>query len=215
VSAKAANDRPTQEERRTATRARVANAAADVLAQNGYATLTTRAVAREAGVSQPTVMHYFTARGLLLTEAMGLLCDRIVDEVEALSAGLASAAESAPAMLDHLWDGMKSPAGVAIGQVWCAAWSNPELSPVVADFDRRHVDATLEAMRRVYPPDVDAGRLAAFVELALATLKGTLLLRPVVGPAELDERWAIVRPPLAQAAADVLDDAGAPSRRRI
>lgn len=200
--------RPTQEERRTATRARVADAAAEALAQEGYAALTTRSVARRAGVSQPTVMHYFATRSLLLTEAMRLLCDAIVADAEAFITGLPSGDASAPAMLDQLWEGLKSPAGVAIGQVWCAAWSDAELTPIVADFDRRHVDVVLEAMRRAYPPNVDAGRLASFVELALATLKGTLLLRPVVDPSELDERWAIVRAPLVRVAADVLDGTG-------
>lgn len=195
--------RPTQEERRTATRARVAGAAADCLAQDGQAMVTTRAVAQRAGVSQATVMHYFATRVQLLSDAMGLLCDRILDEVQALSAQPPPDGEGGPTMLDHFWEQFKSPSGVAIAQVWCAGWSDPELTPVVANFDRRHIEATTVAMRRASPPDVDPEQLSAYVELVLATMKGILLLRPVTTAAELDARWDAVRPALIRAGYDL------------
>lgn len=199
--------RRTQQQRRDATRASVVVAAAGALAEDGYAALTTRSVAQRADVSQATVMNYFPTRGLLLTEAMGHLCHSIIDEVESLGAGLPSEDQGGPEMLDRLWERTREPGGVAIGQVWCAAWSDSELTPVVADFDRRHVEALLIAMQRVYPPDIDRERLAAYVELILASIKGILLLRPVMSPEQLDARWAIVRPLLANVAGSVLASA--------
>lgn len=197
--------RPTQEERRAATRAGVVAAAVETLAEHGHGALTTRAVAQRAGVSQATVMHHFGTRSALLTEAMGTLCRSIVDEVEALSSGIPQGAPDGPGMLDHLWERMRGPGGLAIGQAWCAAWSDDELTPVIAEFDRAHVEALFVAMRRVHPPDVDLDRLAAYVELALATMKGVLLLAAVVSPSELDARWASVRPLLVRAGAEFAD----------
>lgn len=190
--------RQAQEERRNATRARVVGATADGLAQDGYAAVTTRAVAQRAGVSQATVMHYFSTRVALLAEAMGLLCDRILKDVETLSATTPDGTDE-PTMLDHLWEQYKSPNGVAIAQLWCAGWADPEMTAVVADFDRRHVELTTTAMRRFSSPDVDPQSLAEYVELVLATLKGLILLRPATTPAELDARWGLVRPSLMRA----------------
>ncbi|MEV4420590.1 TetR family transcriptional regulator [Patulibacter sp. NPDC049589] len=197
--------RPTQEERRAATRASIVAAAVEALAQDGYVALTTRSVAQRAGVSQASVMHYFATRGLLLTAAMTTLCRLIVDEVEARAADLPSDDGSGAAILDHLWDQLRGPRGTAIGQVWCAAWSDDDLTPVVAEFDREHIQATLSAMQRAYPPDTDPERLSAYVELVLATMKGLLLVGPVTTPEGLCARWATVRPMLIRAGADLRD----------
>jgi AcrR family transcriptional regulator len=197
--------RPTQEQRRTATRAKVAAAAAETMLVDGYAALTIRAVAGRAEVSQGTVMHYFATRQLLLEEAATELGVRLLGEVAGLAGDAAIAEDDVPAMLDELWKHFRAPLGVAIGQLWCAAWSDSDLVEVVAGFERRSTATTVAAMRRVHPPSVDTARLEGFVELVLATLKGLLILTPITGVDDVDERWKGVRPYLVLAARDVVD----------
>lgn len=54
------------EQMRTATRTAVIHSAMDLFAQNGYAHTTTRAIAREAGISTGLMYHYFDSKESLL-----------------------------------------------------------------------------------------------------------------------------------------------------
>jgi AcrR family transcriptional regulator len=64
-----AKPRQTQEQRRNRTKERVLNAALDILAEQGYARLTTTAVAARAGVSRGAQENYFRTKTDLIAAA--------------------------------------------------------------------------------------------------------------------------------------------------
>src|SRR5262245_61566611 len=61
--------RQTQEQRRRSTKERVLNAALDILAEQGYARLTTTAVAARAGVSRGAQENYYRTKTDLIAAA--------------------------------------------------------------------------------------------------------------------------------------------------
>jgi AcrR family transcriptional regulator len=82
--------RQTQDERRRKTRERVLNAALDILAEDGYARLTTTAVAARAGVSRGAQENYFRTKTDLIAAATAYAMDAATQQA-AISAKEAGA----------------------------------------------------------------------------------------------------------------------------
>ncbi|MEV4422386.1 helix-turn-helix domain-containing protein [Patulibacter sp. NPDC049589] len=194
--------RPTQAERRAATRARVLDAAMAGLVDDGYATLTTRAVAERAGVAQSTVMHHFGTREELLSEAMSLIGVRLIEEVLADAQREPRGPLDRAELLDGLWARYKSPAGLAIGNLWIAAWNAPELAGVIRQLEERVTDAIVAAAEHLAPEAADPG-LRAFVDGTQAMMRGLVVLVPITGVDDVDARWETIRPLMLRAASGV------------
>lgn len=87
--------RPTSRERGESTRAALFQAAAELIAEEGWGSVTTRAIAARAGVPHGAVGYHFNGRGELLREAaIGALA-----ELLALPVALASQATSVTELL--------------------------------------------------------------------------------------------------------------------
>lgn len=196
--------RATQAERRAATRGRVIDAAMTALVEDGYAAVTTRAVAERAGVAQSTVMHHFGTREDLLTEAMSLVGVRIIEEiVDEITAGIDRTPSDRPELedvLDLLWQGFQSPKGLAVSNLWVAAWTAPELVEVVQRLEQSVTAVIVDAAARLTPVEADDPGLRGYVEGALAMMRGLIVLLPFTSADDLAARWAAIRPLMVRAA---------------
>jgi len=74
--------RQTQEQRRRNTKERVLNATVDILAEEGYARLTTTAVATRAGVSRGAQENYFRTKTDLIAAATAYAMDAATRQAE-------------------------------------------------------------------------------------------------------------------------------------
>src|SRR5438128_10458856 len=111
----------TRAEQRDATRLAIVEAAIDCLAEDGYASLTTRRVAERAGVAQSTLMLHFETRELLLVEAVSHLALKMADEaLEQIDLAAMRTPRHRDAVLDQAWREFTSPQALAAAQI-CVA----------------------------------------------------------------------------------------------
>lgn len=72
------SQRRTQADRTRVTREKLMQAAIDVLLEQGYSRLTTKEVARVAGVSNGALMHHFTSKAELVVAATAMVYDEAI-----------------------------------------------------------------------------------------------------------------------------------------
>ena len=187
--------RRTQAERRATTRTALLEAALAALAQDGYAQLTTRGVARRAGVAQATQQHHFATKSELVAETMRLATWRLADEVlQRLGPEHLADAGRQEAMLDELWRIHRSDVFKAALELWVAARTDDELRAAMADLVQE-VREMVAAGTAALVGDRDPG-LAERVTVTLAAIRGYAMLAPVVAPDELDRTWEQAKPHL-------------------
>ena len=133
-----AERKPTRAEQRAATRLAIIEATVDCLTDDGYAALTTRAVADRAGIAQSTVMHHFETREALLVEAVTHVAFRLAeDALDRVDLAALRAPEQREAVLDEAWREFSSPQALAAAQLWAAVWTEPDLAPTLRELEER------------------------------------------------------------------------------
>lgn len=103
-----------QQDRSTSTRAKVLDAAVDVLLELGYANTTTALVADRAGVSRGAMQYHFRTRAELLAAAVEYLVDRLIADVELAAAQLPppDGEDRLSAVIDLVWSSLSAPLAV-------------------------------------------------------------------------------------------------------
>ena len=135
----------TQEERSAATRAALLDATIEVLAEDGYAGLTTTKVAARAGVTRGAQVHHFPSRESLVIAAVAHLLDRTTtDLAEVLSA---HPDLSIGDLLDLLWKSFRGPVFQAVLQLSAARPAESELQESL-----RRLDQTITRLVRDRAP---------------------------------------------------------------
>lgn len=201
-----APERLTRAQQRAATRQALLDATAACLIEEGYRGLTTRTVAERAGVSQSTVMHHFPTRDAFLVEAVTHLGQRLAEE------GLAQIdltdlqrPEHREAVFDQTWRQFTSPEALAASQLWNAAWTEPELLPILQDLERRMGSLLFASAGTLFPEQADDPRLPALLDTLVSAIRGLSIAIPITGREVADARWSAVKQVLLHAAADILD----------
>lgn len=134
------DDRTPKQDRSRATRARLLEAAIDVLAERGFAGATVAVIAEQAGVSRGAAQHHFRTREELLTGALEHMFDERMAEIRELAAELPRGPDRTVAVVTGLTDYFTGPLFRAALQVWTAAAADPalrdEIVPLEARFGR-------------------------------------------------------------------------------
>jgi AcrR family transcriptional regulator len=200
--------RVTRVEQREATRRALVEAAADCLAREGYAALTTRRVAELAGVAQSTLMHHFETRDALLVEAVTTLALRLgADALQEIDLGRLNLPEHREAVLDQAWRQFTSPEALAVAQIWSAAWFEPELAATLRALEAR-IDAILdEIAQTLFGEQSSDPRFPGMIGAAVALIRGLVMAIPVSGREVVEARWQTIKPLLLDGAARLLDEA--------
>src|SRR5437868_13009061 len=133
---------PTQAERTASTRARLLDAALDVLTEQGYAATTTIEVAKRAGVSRGAQLHHFPTKAELLTAAVYHLCERRTAEFRKAFADAEAGADRLETAIDLLWSMFRGPTFVAWVEVWVASRTDPDPRAPARELDRRLMAAS-------------------------------------------------------------------------
>ena len=167
-------------ERGAATRARLMEAAAQLIAERGWGGVTTRLVAERARVNQALVHYHFGSMDVLLREAaMTRMAPELTAAVGPLTGGgpLASALQEAVASLERFEPGSRS--AVLMAEVLLRSTRDP----VLADRMGGEIQAFRAALERRLEEASEAGEIRTDVPprvlatIVGATLDGLLLQR--------------------------------------
>ena len=169
MSSRAALPRQPRQQRSQATRERLLDAAGQLLAEVGVERLSTNLVARRAGVTPPTLYHYFADKYALLR----LLGQRLMAAQNALVPldALSSEETIARVLLDHVALTRASPGGVWVMRMLRAV---PQLADVRLDSHRALAEALAAAAMAQYPqadPVTHRRRARLCVDLGYAAIE--------------------------------------------
>jgi AcrR family transcriptional regulator len=186
--------RRSQAERRAVTRTALLSATIEVLADVGYARLTTADVCARAGVTRGAQAHYFATKADLVTEALLYLTEEMLGEL--LTTRIASTGgvrARYAALLDRLWEIFSARRADAHLQLFVAARTDDELRRHLVAFDRRIARTLTDAAERVTPDLVRRDDFKPLMNTALATIRGLRLLRAVTSERQVRAKWPDAR----------------------
>ncbi|GAB2471022.1 TetR/AcrR family transcriptional regulator [Jatrophihabitans fulvus] len=128
-------DRPPQQDRSRATRARLLEAAIRCLAELGWTASTVAVVAERAGVSRGAAQHHFPTREALFTAALEHVTGERTEQLRRELAGRERLdAEQVVALVFDLYSGTFFRAALML---WVAAASDPQLRDQVVPLEAR------------------------------------------------------------------------------
>ncbi|MDN5919426.1 MAG: TetR/AcrR family transcriptional regulator [Pseudonocardia sp.] len=148
-------------------RQRLLDAAAELIAERGWAAVSTRAVAERAGLASGLVHYHFASVQALLSQAALAVMHRVAAETGPLLAGVGDRSELAEALAASLdaYSGT-DPVSVLFVETYLAATRDPELRTGVAEVivQFRAVLATRLAELGVVEPESTAAVLGAAMD---------------------------------------------------
>ncbi|WP_040775226.1 TetR/AcrR family transcriptional regulator [Nocardia pneumoniae] len=184
-----------REEQKRATRVRLLDAAADLLAERGYSALSTLAVQRAAGVSRGALLHHFPTIDALVSELVAHLVARNEAAVREAADRLGDGSDPVLRALTALYESMARPAAQAEFELWAAARTDPSLAEALRAAERQAGRDLHRVVDALFGPEFVAHpRYPAVRDLTVAILRGTAMSRPLrsterAAAATID-RWA-------------------------
>lgn len=185
---------PTQE-RAVATRLKLLDAAVDELVENGYARLTTSAVAHRAKVSRGAQQRYFPHKELLVEEAVGHLVERQNAELHARIEVMPSGPARVRAALDLVFELYAGQLFAAVLELAFAARTEPSLASIVNAKEQEIGHTLQQAAAELLGHDLaKRPQFAQRWATALAAARGLALLRVLGHPEKaVQAQWAFSR----------------------
>jgi AcrR family transcriptional regulator len=158
-------------------------AAAEVIAERGFAETRTSDVAERAGVSAPNVLYYFESKDALLQQALEWDEEQYWRTVDPALEGMASATEKIAYLLESLTEPPEGPHGWTL---WIESWAQALHSPVVRDFvdrgtRRLHDMLALVAREGIAAGEFDARFSPEEFSLALVAMMDGLMVNARLG----------------------------------
>lgn len=179
--------RRTQQERSTATRARVLDATMASLVEDGYAATTISRVQDRAGVARGTLLHHFPTRAVLLASVVEDVAARRLRVLEDRD----HAAGGWDAAVDLVWGDLQSPVFLAVLELWVAARTDTDLRDALVPVERIVFESVHRAIT-VLVDDADP-RVPTLVQFTIDLLTGstmtTLLVDDIRPQQVLLDRW--------------------------
>lgn len=188
--------RQSQEERSRLMRARLLEAAVEVLVERGFAGTTTTLVSERAGVSRGAQLHHFPTKNDLVFAA-------VEHVMNARSAELTAAAEALPvgrsrtrAVLQLFADHFTSPMFTAALELWVAARTDAELLALVGPLEQQMGRASHRLAVRLLEVDESAPGRRELIQATLDLIRGLGLASTISSDSarrkRILDRWATV-----------------------
>lgn len=197
--------RRTQAERRAATRRALLDATLEVLAEVGYAGLTTSQVVARAGVTRGAQAHYFATKADLVVQALRHLTDRLVEEMVSQPVRpVEGEKDQYETLLNRLWEVNAGMASTALLELFVASRTDPELREHLNRFDREVSRSLADTALTVAPTFAARPDAQALLVTGIATIRGLWLLRAVATERQIRRYWPAARQQLLVGAG--LDD---------
>lgn len=166
-------ERRTQAERREETRERLLRAAIGCLREEGYPGLTTREVARRAGVSQGAQAYHFPSRADMVAGVVEWLGERWVAQFEGIPASLGKpgVASGTAALLDMIWDLCSSADTGMLIEIWVASAQDPDLRRRLAAAEEEAFEAGVRIVREMMGDGISAD-FERRLRIVVASMRG-------------------------------------------
>ena len=166
-------ERRTQAERTETTRAALLEATIELLGEVGYGALTTREVARRAGVSRGAQTHHFPAKSELVAAAIEHLFVEQIARFRATFEQVPPAQRDLGAAVGMLWDIVGGPSYAPVLELVVAARTDDELRVVVHAMTTSFEHTVADLLTDLFPgfDGNDAG-VAMLVDLAFSIVQG-------------------------------------------
>lgn len=178
-----------QQERATATRGRLLDAAFTCLLEEGYAAATVGRVQQVAGVARGTLLHHFPTRSALMA---GVVEDVVEHRLEVLTTSRVG--DPAPAswddVVDLVWHELQSPPFAVALELWVAARTDPDLREALLPLQERIYATVHHGVTRLAGAEHE--RAPMLVQFTIDLLTGAHLagvLRPRTGTSAVVEAW--------------------------
>lgn len=187
--------RPTQAERREATRVRIVEATLACLAEEGFAATGVAQVVARAGVSRGAWAHHFpTMEALILASAEHLLAsvhDRLDEMLRALAAGGRPAEDLITSAWTEFFTGEVNEIYL---ELLVASRRNPALAAILHDLSGRIMEKLSAVAEAHFAPAPNAvGGVAQTLMLGRWLMRGMALEAHLLPPALLAEHLALWR----------------------
>lgn len=182
-----------QADRRAETTKRLLDATIECLAEDGYVATTTRRVAERAGVSQGAQQHYFPTKAALVDAAMTRLVDQLLADAATRGLDVGTERERAAALLDLIWEIHHLPVTPAVLELFNVARTEPALAQRVAEIVCGGMGEVQGIAAAVLPSYAGRDGFADFVQIAMATVRGTVLVAAIPGAAGAHPSWPVLR----------------------
>lgn len=192
--------RRTQEERSTATRERLLEAAFRCLVEEGFAGTTTTLVCRRSRLSRGALLHHFPSKADLLAAAADYVFHRRLGEFREAFSGAPPESRSAATAIDLMWRMLSGSTYYAWLELLLASRTDPALRDRLHDVQERFSAEVQQIYEELLPArdGHGAGRRTAPI-FAFVVLKGLALDRIVTDDEEYFNRVLRVLKGLAAA----------------
>ena len=181
--------RPTQEERTDAMRARLLEATLELIAEEGWAQTSTQKICKRAGVSRGAQTHHFPTKDSLLIAAVREIVARYQVELDAVSDRDLVGAKGLEDLFDFLWNACFE--GNLLNcwmEVMVAARTDVTLRPAVRETDNTAIDAMRSLGSQCAPETTSKQHSAAdLTELTVYLLRG-MVVQNGVHPSQDDRK---------------------------
>ncbi|MCR1783317.1 TetR/AcrR family transcriptional regulator [Nocardioides carbamazepini] len=192
-TARGTNGGRRQVDRRAATTERLLDATIECLAEDGYVATTTRRVAERAGVSQGAQQHYFPTKAALVDAAMVRLVEQLLVDAGTRGLDVGTERERAGALLDLIWEIHHLPITPAVLELFNVARTEPALAQRVAEIVCGGMGEVQGIAAGALPSYAGRDGFADFVQIAMATVRGTVLVAAIPGAAGAHPTWPVLR----------------------
>ncbi|WP_078322436.1 TetR/AcrR family transcriptional regulator [Mycobacteroides chelonae] len=167
-----------REEQKQATRARVLDAATNLLVTQGYSALTTVAVQEAAGVSRGALLHHFPTAAELTRALVANLVESNETVARAAAMRIGRKTDAVERALTALLESMTHPAAQAEFELWAAARTDPALAEVLIEAERRAGRDLRRVVDDLFGPEIVAHQHYPVIrDLSITMLRGMALSR--------------------------------------
>lgn len=166
--------------RAAATRWKLLDASAELLAERGYSRVSTAAVAERAGVAHGTLFKHFPTKSALMAATTELVLEDVVGRFLGMAQEFAGQPEPIDEALRAVWSLFRSERLQATLELYVAARTDDALRDALRPIFTTHRSAFLSAARALLPVAADEAQFESNVTGILATLLGGALLWSVV-----------------------------------
>ncbi|MQA60031.1 MAG: TetR family transcriptional regulator [Actinophytocola sp.] len=183
--------RRTQEERSATTRRALLEATIDVLAEEGYASLTTTKVAARAQVSRGAQVHHFPTKGALVGEAIQYLIGQVTESLLSKVGSLPPGRARTDGALDLLWDTYRGRTFQAVIQLSVAGGGDPDIDEKLATLNKVVADLIRGSVPVLFPEVANFPHFEDALYTAINTMTGLAVSQRVakLSEAEVAGRW--------------------------
>lgn len=183
--------RRSQEERRSATRTRVLDAAVACLLEQGYAGFSIGEVQKRAGMARGTLLHHFPAKTDLVSAAVGHLVNERVAQAQLAASGQ-DAGERLDAFVDAVWADLSSPEFHALLELWGAARTDTALREALGRQEKQLLGSIQSGLEVVLADGHDDDpRVPLLVAFTVQLLTG-LSITAVLGAREAEQQRTLL-----------------------